>query len=160
MDYEGMNRLWGSQLRVGPMKRDQEGLLVKVPFSCSRRSKHFGDGSTMGWSPKSAAAMEWSQLESRKQAVCATEWGDGEWLKPLEKPRRSWVNPRYWALRYLYCWSLALLCFSALDDISQSDNILNLILLFTRTHSWKILNFKKREIRYFKDSEVLQHLNL
>lgn len=35
--------------------------------------QHFEDASTIGWSQRTAAVVEWSQLESRRQAVCAAE---------------------------------------------------------------------------------------
>jgi hypothetical protein len=37
-----------------------------------QRPQHFGDASTMGWTPRTAA-VEWSQPETRRQSVCAVE---------------------------------------------------------------------------------------
>lgn len=36
-----------------------------------QRPQRFGDTSTMGESPKTSAAVEWSQPEPRRQTVCA-----------------------------------------------------------------------------------------
>lgn len=62
------------------MKRAQERLLVKVQPRCSRRPQYFGDASTTGWPPRTAAAVEWSQPEPIRQAVLQT-------LEPEKWPR-------------------------------------------------------------------------
>jgi hypothetical protein len=55
------------ELRLGTMKRAYERLLVKP--SC-RRQQCFGDASTMRWPPRKAAAVEYRQLEPRRQGMC------------------------------------------------------------------------------------------
>jgi hypothetical protein len=62
-------------MMLGTMKRAYGRLLVKP--SCSRRQQCFGDASTMRWPPRTAAAVEYRQLESRRQ-VCATKCRAGE----------------------------------------------------------------------------------
>ena len=47
------------ELWLGTMKRASEKLLVKPSYS--ERHQCFGDASTMGWQPRTAAAVEWSQ---------------------------------------------------------------------------------------------------
>ena len=101
------------KLRLGTMKRACEKLLVKVQSSCSRRPQSFGDASTMGWSPRTAAAVERSQAEPRRQAVCATE-GRAPWKRPRD---REWI-PDNWTLSYLYCWSFALCCLVQILTVS------------------------------------------
>lgn len=56
----------------GTRKIAYERLVVKVQPRCGRRPQHVGDASTTGESPRTAAAVEWSQPEPRKQ-VCVTE---------------------------------------------------------------------------------------
>jgi hypothetical protein len=51
------------ELRLGTMKRAYERLLVKP--GCSERPQQIGDASTIGWSPRTAVAVEWSQPEPR-----------------------------------------------------------------------------------------------
>lgn len=57
-------------VRAESLKKAPERLMVKVQSRCS-----FGDASAVGGPP---AAAEWSQLEPRRQAVCAVEGGRAE----------------------------------------------------------------------------------
>jgi hypothetical protein len=50
------------------MKRAYERLLVKPSYS--GRQQRFGDASTMRSLPRTAAAVEYRQLEPRRQGVC------------------------------------------------------------------------------------------
>jgi hypothetical protein len=47
-------------LKLGTMKRAHERLSEKP--RCSRRPQYIGDVSTMGWSPRKAAAVKWINL--------------------------------------------------------------------------------------------------
>ena len=49
-------RTEGVMMRLGTMKRAYERLLVKP--CCSERPQCIGDASTMGWSPRTAVAVE------------------------------------------------------------------------------------------------------
>jgi len=51
-------------LRLGPMKRACKRRLLVKP-NCIGRPQCIGDVSTMGWSPRTAVAVEWSQPEPR-----------------------------------------------------------------------------------------------
>jgi hypothetical protein len=74
------------KLSLGIMKRVYERLLVKVQSNCSRRPQRFGDGRTMEWPPRTAAAVKWIKLDSRRKAVC--DRGQSWRPKPLEEPRK------------------------------------------------------------------------
>ena len=91
---EGPGLKWScKKLRLGTIRRAYERLLVNVQPSCSKELQHFEDTSTIGWPPRIVAtSVEWSQLEPRRQTVCAAEgrggkgtqafWrslADGEW---------------------------------------------------------------------------------
>jgi hypothetical protein len=64
----GSIRYQAKQARLGIMKRPYERLLLKPNYS--GRQQCFGDVSIMRCSPKTAAALEYRQLESREQGVC------------------------------------------------------------------------------------------
>lgn len=77
---------WGFTLWREPM------LLVEGQLSCCRRLQHFGDASTMGRPPRTAATVEWSWLEPRRQkyACCRGQsWRrdaspeDGKWIPDI-----------------------------------------------------------------------------
>ena len=55
-----MQRSWSLTPRWEPL----------VKPSCSGRQQCFEDASTMRWPPRTAAAVEYRQLEPRRQAVC------------------------------------------------------------------------------------------
>jgi hypothetical protein len=85
------------KLRFGTMKRDFERLLVKVQSSCSRRPQHIGDANTiMGWSPRTVAAVEWSQSEPTVLQRVELE----KWPRPFGGAKRSCVDPRHWTRIY------------------------------------------------------------
>lgn len=63
--------VWHCVAGRGSLKRAQEGLPVKVQLSCSSRPQHFAYASTTRWPPRTAAEVQWSQLEPRTQAPCA-----------------------------------------------------------------------------------------
>jgi hypothetical protein len=50
------------------MKRTYGRLSMKPRYN--RRQQCFGDVSTMKWPPRRAAAMEYRQLELRRQGMC------------------------------------------------------------------------------------------
>lgn len=64
---------------AGPesLKKAKE-LLVKVKPSYSRDDSSLGDASTVRCTPRTAAVMERSQLEPRRQAVYSAEGGAAE----------------------------------------------------------------------------------
>jgi len=74
-------RGYAKDLRIGTIKRAYERLLVRP--SCSIRTQCIGDASTMGWSPRTAAAMEWINLSL---ACCRGQSWRCE-ARPLEGPR-------------------------------------------------------------------------
>jgi hypothetical protein len=72
------------------MKRAYEQLLVKP--SCSRSPQCIGDAIIMGWSPRTAAAVEGINLSLE----CSRGQSWRSEASPLEEPRRWWVDPRHW----------------------------------------------------------------
>jgi hypothetical protein len=88
------------KLRLSTMKRDYEWLFVKVQSSCSGRQQCFGDASAMRWPSRTAAAVEYGQLESRRQCVCYK----GQSWRSNPSPRRSLIlflivtDPWYFSL--------------------------------------------------------------
>ena len=78
------------ELKLGTMKRAYEGLLVKP--SCSRIKQCFGGASTMRWPLTTAAAVEYRNLEPRRQGVCykGQSWrsGPSPWRNPED---REWI---------------------------------------------------------------------
>lgn len=70
---------------VGIPKRVQGRLLVKIQPSYNRRTQYFGDASLMERPPRTAAAKERSQPESRRQAVVVAEGGTGEVTQALRR---------------------------------------------------------------------------
>ena len=72
-------------LKLGTMKRAYERLLVKP--SCRGRPQCTGDASTMGWPPRTAAAVKWINLSLERYR--GQSWGSD--TSPLEGPRRSCV---------------------------------------------------------------------
>jgi hypothetical protein len=89
----------------------------------------------------------WSQLESRRQAVCYRGQSQRNDLSPLEEPRRQWVNPRYWPLSYLPF------------DLWLCSGFIQLIFDFTGAHSWETLNFKISNFKKLANFEFLTSLN-
>ena len=83
------------ELRLGTMKRAYKRLLVKPSYS--GRQQCFGDVSTMKWPPRRAAAMEYRQLELRRQGMCykGQSWRSdpSPWKSPedLELDLRHWM---------------------------------------------------------------------
>ena len=69
------------KLRLDTVKRAFERLLVRVQPSCSRRCQCFVDASAMGRPPRTGTAVEQSQPEPGRQAVCAAEGGPEEVTK-------------------------------------------------------------------------------
>ena len=67
------------KLRFGTMKRAYESAT-----QLQQRNPHSGDAGTMGRAPRTVAAIERSQLESRRQAVCE-EGGAGEVTQALPR---------------------------------------------------------------------------
>jgi hypothetical protein len=82
------------ELRLGTMKRVYERLLLKL--SNVGRQQHFGDTSTMRWLPRTAAAVEFRQLEPRRQCVCYKGHGWRSDPSPWRSPEDRELNPRYW----------------------------------------------------------------
>ena len=84
------------ELRLGTMKRAYERLLVKPNYSRSQQC--FGDASAMRWSPRTAAAAEYRQLESRRQAVCykGQSWRSDP--SPWRGPKDCELYPRHWTI--------------------------------------------------------------
>ena len=67
------------------------------------------------WDDNQEQHQQWSggNPEPRRQGMCAAEGRDKEMTqatwKNLEDCESWCVNPRYWTLSYLYCWSLVLI---------------------------------------------------
>ena len=82
------------ELRLGTMKRAHERLLLKPSYS--GRQQHFRDASTMRRPPRIAAAVEYRQLEPRRQCVCYKGHGwrsDPSTWRSLEDRE---LDPRHW----------------------------------------------------------------
>lgn len=123
------------KLSFGTMKRCYERLLVKVP-SCGR-DPSFGDASTMGWPPRTVAAVEWSPPKLRGQPCVLRGPSQRSDSTLLEEPR-SWA---YWTLTFtqLVFVSIWSDCDCALVEIRKY-----LTYLWSyRAHSWEILDFKR-----------------
>lgn len=77
------------------------------PFAL--RPQQFRNVSTMVRPSRTAAGVEWSQQDPRRQAVCVVESGAKleKWQSRLEDHEEI---PDNWELRYLHCWNLALVC--------------------------------------------------
>lgn len=105
-DWKG----YAEKMRFGTIRRAWERLLVKVQPGCNRRPLHFGDASSMGGPPRTAAAMERSPSEPRRQE-CVCWRGPSQRSDPgsLELPRWPWANSRV-----LYV-VIGLLCFDLID---------------------------------------------
>ena len=81
------------KLRLNTTKKVYERLLVKVQPSCSRKSQRIWDASTMGWLPRTVAAVEWNQSEPRVPQRTELE----EWPKSFGGARRHWnKKPEPW----------------------------------------------------------------
>ena len=91
-------RGYAKDLRLGTMKRVYERLLVK--HSRSGRPQCIGDASTMGWSPRTAATVEWIILSL--ECYRGQSWRS--YTSLLEEPRRSCVDPQHWDQKLKY-WS-------------------------------------------------------
>jgi hypothetical protein len=77
--------------RLGPgtIKRTQESLLVKINPTCRNRLQHFRDASSIRQSPRTAAALGWSQSEPRRQATCVAKG------RAREMSQAPWRSPEY-----------------------------------------------------------------
>ena len=82
------------ELRLGTMKRAYERLLVKPSYS--GRQQCFADASTMKWPPRTAAAVEYRQLDPRRQRVCYKVQGWRSDPSPWRSPEDRDLDPRYW----------------------------------------------------------------
>ena len=84
--------------KLEPLKKAQKKPLVKVQPGLSRDPQHFGDASTMGQPPRTAAGVKWNQPEPRKHPCLPTTAEAENWNR-LEKSRLQ-ANPRHWILRF------------------------------------------------------------
>lgn len=75
---------------------------VKVQSSCSRDPSIL-ETPAQGMTTRTAVALKWSLPKLTRQTECVAEGRAGECPSPLEEPRKSWVNPRYWTLLCCHC---------------------------------------------------------
>ena len=78
------------------MNRAYERLLLKSSYS--GRQQHFRDASTMRRPPRIAAAVEYRQLEPRRQAMCYKGQGWRSDLSPWRSPEDRELDPRHWTV--------------------------------------------------------------
>jgi hypothetical protein len=79
------------------MKKAYERLLVKPSHGGSQQ--HFGDASTMRWPLRTAAAVDYRQMEHRRQCVCYKGHGWRSDPSPWRSPEVHELDPRYWMVR-------------------------------------------------------------
>ena len=77
-------------------ERAYERLLVKPNYSRSQQC--FGDASAIRWPPRTAAVVEYRQLEPRRQAVCykGQSWKSDP--SPWRSPEDHELDPRHWTI--------------------------------------------------------------
>lgn len=66
--------------------------------------------SSIGQLPRTAAVVEWSQPELRRQSVWAAQVRARDVTRVLWRSHEDSVDPRFWTLSYLHSWNLILLC--------------------------------------------------
>lgn len=71
--------------RAVPRESPGEALGKRVA-QLQQKALGLGDASPMEWPPRRAAEVEWSQLVSRRQAVCSVEAELEKGPKPLKEP--------------------------------------------------------------------------
>jgi hypothetical protein len=101
---------------------------------------------SLAWPTRTASAVEWSQLEPRRQAVCAAEGRAGGFTKLLEEPRWWQVNPRQWMLEFGFALFRLWLCFGSSP---WTEKIFNLILIFLHESTAEMLWTFKRDFGGF-----------
>lgn len=107
--------------------RAYERLLVKVQLSY-RRGPHILELSVLSMATKNSSHSEVESAGASKTGcVCYRGQSQRSQPRPLEEPRKLWVDPRYWMVRILLCFDWIVLPW-----------------FFPRAHSWETWNFKKR----------------
>ena len=117
--------------------------------------QYFGDASTMRWPPRTAAAVEYRQLDPRRHVMCYKGQGWRSDQSPWSSPEDHELDRRHWTVGvWFYFWLLLCPNFSLLKEES----------IFMEPTVKRLLIGKRlqilKEIGYFKEIEILIRNNL